>query len=107
MEDSGRNKKDVEHWLDNTINDKLFSEEPHIVLLENNWLEDKQIALSDFWILEDNKNICHYISTTQAYTEQQYINIFNDIGFQNITKHDNFGEVLTNKSDFCVFTGIK
>lgn len=103
---SNKSKKSTEHWFDNVINDSLFSEEPHIILIENNWLEDEQIALSNFWILEDNKNTCHYISTTRAYTEQQYINLFKDIGFQNITNRS-FGEASTDSSDFCLFTGMK
>jgi len=52
----------------------LFTKKSHICLIENHWLDEEKIALSNFWILEDNnEEMLHYASTTHAYNDQKYI----------------------------------
>lgn len=96
------------HWFDSVMEDGLFSEKPHIALVENNWLEDKKIALTNFWILEDLKDVAHYVSTTQAYTDDEYLQIMQNSGFANIINNQNFGEPLTDENNtFQLLTGVK
>lgn len=104
---SGGNRSTSEHWFDNVMDDGLFSENPHIALVENNWLEEEKVALSNFWILEDDKDVSHYVSTTQAYTDQEYVTLLEEANFRNITMHDDFGEPLTEASNYQVISANK
>jgi SAM-dependent methyltransferase len=88
---SGGIKTESNHWFDNVMDDGLFSDNPHIALIENNWLENEKIALSNFWVLEDRKDVAHYISTTQAYTDDEYTQLLEDVGFVNIENKQNCG----------------
>ncbi len=104
---SGGNRSASEHWFDSVMDDGLFSENPHIALIENNWLEEEKVALSNFWILEDDKEVSHYVSTTQGYTNQEYVKLLEEANFRNITMHGDFGESLTEASSFQVISANK
>jgi SAM-dependent methyltransferase len=101
---SGNNHSNRSHWFDNVMNDCLFSSNPHIVLIENNWLEEEKVALSNFWVLEDDKEVSHYVSTSQAYTNQDYITLLKEASLNNITLHGDFGSELTNTSNYQVIS---
>ena len=98
---------DQEHWFDKVTNDGLFSENPHIVLIENTWLENEKIALSNFWILEDGKDVAHYVSTNQAYTDHEYMKILENAHFTNAKMQGDFGKPLTDSSIFQVISAKK
>ena len=85
----------------------LFSENPHIVLIENNWLEDEKTALSNFWVLEEEKEVAHYVSTIQAYTDQEYRSLFEETNFKNITRHEEFGDASTDRYTFHMISAYK
>jgi ubiquinone/menaquinone biosynthesis C-methylase UbiE len=89
---SGGNQIGSEHWFDSVMDDGLFSANPHIALVENNWLEDEKVALSNYWILEEGKDVAQYTNMMQGYTDQEYIKLLEAAGFTNIIIHDNFGE---------------
>jgi len=66
----------------------LFSDNPHICLIENHWLDKKQTALQQFHILNAaNGSAKTYRSTTKAWTNNQYIVLLKEAGFSNVTIH--------------------
>ena len=105
---SGGTKVGSKHWFDSVMDDGLFSGNPHIALVENNWLDDEKVALSNFWILEDHKDIAHYVSTIQAYTDDEYKQLLKVAGFTNIEDHKNFGKPMTEENNsYQVLTATK
>jgi SAM-dependent methyltransferase len=60
----------------------LFSDEPHICLTENHWLNRQQTALQQFHILNSARGtVTTYRSTTKAWTNDQYIDLLKEAGF--------------------------
>ena len=63
----------------------LFSDEPHICLTENHWLNRQQTALQQFHILKSVKGtVTTYRSTTKAWTNDQYIDLLKEAGFTSV-----------------------
>jgi len=63
----------------------LFSDNPHICLIENHWLDKRQTALQQFHILDTaDGTITSYRSTTRAWTNDQYKQLLKQAGFSNI-----------------------
>lgn len=96
-----------EHWFDNVMNDGLFINAPHIVLTENNWIEEEKIALSIFWVLQEDNNCSLYSNTFQGYTNNEYIQLLKETNFNNIALKGNFGEKLKPESNYQVIIGTK
>ena len=66
----------------------LFSDDPHICLIENSWLDKQQTALQQFHILDAaDGNVTSYRSTTKAWTEDQYRHLLKEAGFANVNIH--------------------
>jgi len=66
----------------------LFSDDPHICLIENHWLEKQQTALQQFHILNAaDGTATSYRSTNRAWINDQYKQLLKDAGFTNITIH--------------------
>jgi len=66
----------------------LFSDDPHICLTENQWLDKQQTALQQFHILDAaDGTVTSYRSTTKAWTIDQYRNLLKEAGFANVTIH--------------------
>ena len=74
----------------------LFSDKPHVTLVENHWLEDQLVSLTDFWIMEDK--VSHYRSVTQGYTTEKYRTLLQECGLNNVTFHGDFGKKLSEDS---------
>ncbi len=69
----------------------LFSDNPHICLIENQWLDKQQTALQQFHILDvADGDITSYRSTTKAWTNDQYKQLLTQAGFANVTIHSNW-----------------
>ncbi|MHC4325671.1 MAG: class I SAM-dependent methyltransferase [Planctomycetota bacterium] len=69
----------------------LFSDNPHICLTENLWLEKQQTALQQFHILNAaDGTVTSYRSTTKAWTIEQYKQLLKEAGFANITIHSDW-----------------
>ena len=69
----------------------LFSDEPHICLMENHWLENQQTALQIFHILNTaDGSIKTYRSTTKAWTTDQYEQLLTEAGFGNVSIHSDW-----------------
>lgn len=64
----------------------LFSDDPHICLMENHWLDKQQTALQQFHILDAaDGTVTLYRSTTKAWTIDQYKQLLKEAGFVHIT----------------------
>ena len=60
----------------------LFSEKPHICLIENQWNNELKLALQCFHIIDiETCEVNHYRSTTKAWTEDEYEKMLLDAGF--------------------------
>ncbi len=66
----------------------LFSDNPHICLIENHWLDKQQAALQQFHILDAaDDTITSYRSTTKAWTNDQYKQLLKKAGFTQVNIH--------------------
>ena len=69
----------------------LFSDDPHICLTENRWLDKQQTALQIFHILDaTDGSVKSYRSTTKAWTNDQYRQLLTEAGFADITFHSDW-----------------
>jgi SAM-dependent methyltransferase len=68
----------------------LFSDDPHICLIENNWCDKQQTALQQFHILDADGNVTSYRSTTKAWTIDQYRDLLKEACFTNVTIHSDW-----------------
>ncbi len=69
----------------------LFSERPHVCLIENTWLEKEAIAMQFFHVIDlASGEMLQYRSTTKAWTEDAYVKLLSDIGFSTPTYHDDW-----------------
>ena len=69
----------------------LFSDDPHICLIENHWLDKHQTALQQFHILDAaDGTVTSYRSTTRAWTIDQYKQLLTEAGFANVAIHSDW-----------------
>jgi len=69
----------------------LFSDNPHICLIENCWLDRQQTALQQFHVLDAaDGTVTSYRSTTKAWTNDQYKQLLKEAGFAHITMHSDW-----------------
>lgn len=74
----------------------LFSDQPHLCLQENFWDEGQSVATQRYFIVDaQTGRVTRYASSMQAYTEQQYRELLEECGFQDIT----FYPSLTGETD--------
>lgn len=65
----------------------LFSERPHLCLQENFWDESVKAATTRFLIVDaDTADVQEYGATTQAYTDAQYLALFEKAGMTSVRK---------------------
>lgn len=50
----------------------IFSVHPHLVLTENNWDEQKKIATTAWWIIEESGETSLFTSHTQGWSDEEY-----------------------------------
>jgi SAM-dependent methyltransferase len=63
----------------------LFSDNPYICLIENDWLDKQQTALQQFHVLDAaDGDITSYRSTTKAWTLEQYKQLLKEAGFTHV-----------------------
>jgi cyclopropane fatty-acyl-phospholipid synthase-like methyltransferase len=79
----------------------LFTNRPHIYLQENFWDEDRSVATQRYFIVDaQTAHVTRYASSMQAYTQDQYRNLLEECGFQNIAFYPPLtGEVDPSQSD--------
>jgi SAM-dependent methyltransferase len=72
----------------------LFSDKPHICLIENFWNEEKAVATVRYHIIDAaTGTVNRQAWSTQAYTEDEYEALLRTSGFSEIIFHKSFGEV--------------
>ena len=64
----------------------LFSDQPHICLIENHWIDTQQTALQKFHIIDAaSGDVESYRSTTKAWTDDEYRELLSEAGFADVT----------------------
>ena len=65
----------------------LFSDNPHLCLIENTWLEISAAAIQCFHVLDIESGLVrHYRSTTKAWRDSEYIELLKQTGFSEISE---------------------
>lgn len=83
----------------------LFSDSPHLCLMEAFWDEEQAAATERYIILENEGQVTRYASTTLAYTEESIAALLAECGFGEVTFHDSLtGETSESPEDFIVVT---
>jgi SAM-dependent methyltransferase len=79
----------------------LFSDLPHLCLQENFWDEGLSVATTRYFIVEaQTSRVVRYATSMQAYTQDQYRNLLEECGFQNIAFYPSLtGEFDPSQSD--------
>ena len=64
----------------------LFLAEPHLLLSENRWDEDRQTSTTTFWALKADASVVHFSSQTRAWRDEAYLQLLAQCGFQTVTR---------------------
>lgn len=81
----------------------LFSESPHICLMEAFWDEEQSAATERYIIIDNNGQVTRYASTTLAYTEEAIAALLQECGFTRVEFHPALtGENPESPEDFLV-----
>lgn len=69
----------------------LFSDSPHLCLMENHWFDREQTSLQIFHVMDvDKQKLQVHKSTTRAWGEEELLSLFTGSGFIKIMKHDDW-----------------
>lgn len=87
----------------------LFSERPHLCLMETFWDEAQQAAIERFYIVDaESGAVKRYAATTQAYDDERYRALLAESGFGEIAFTPSLrGEVDEWQKDFFVISARK
>jgi SAM-dependent methyltransferase len=87
----------------------LFSEEPHMLLTENFWHEDRQIATERYFIVNGHSGaITRHAASMQAYSEAQFERLLDECGFTDMRIYSSlYGEIDAAQGDFFALTARK
>jgi SAM-dependent methyltransferase len=71
-----------------TAAQSVFSDEPHLCLRECFWIPQDRVAVERYFVVSlDSGDVATYVSTTQAYSDQQYTAVLRETGFADITRY--------------------
>ena len=62
----------------------LFSDSPHLHLQESFWFPSDRVAVSRHYIVEEDGRVLEYRDTLKSYSEQEYVEMFSELGFQKV-----------------------
>ncbi len=66
----------------------LFSQAPHLCLVENHWFDDEGVAQQLFHVVETaTARVITYKSTTKAWTNDEYYGLLGEAGFSGFANH--------------------
>jgi hypothetical protein len=69
-----------------TLEQGLFSDQPHLVLFESFWDEAQAVAIERFYVIDaETAEVRPHSISTQAYTDDQYRYLLQAAGFTDIT----------------------
>lgn len=88
-------------------NGGLFSARPHLLLTENFWLPERQIAIERYFVVDaESGEITRHASAMQAYSEEQLRTLLVETGFTQVTLYPSlYGAVDEGQADFYVVCG--
>ncbi|WP_335918671.1 class I SAM-dependent methyltransferase [Shewanella algae] len=66
----------------------LFLDAPHLLLTEHAWDEALQTSSTLFWVIEENGKVTRFGSRMQAWQDEEYLQLLNECGFNNIQRID-------------------
>jgi SAM-dependent methyltransferase len=66
----------------------LFLDSPHLLLTEHAWDEALQTSSTLFWVIEENGKVTRFGSRMQAWQDEEYLQLLNECGFNNIQRID-------------------
>jgi SAM-dependent methyltransferase len=87
----------------------LFSDEPHLCLIENFWDQDKLVATTRFYVINTfTAQAQPYINTLQGYRPQEYRTMLADAGFGEVEEFPSLGySDDTTQEDFVVLVALR
>lgn len=66
----------------------VFSDAPHLCLKESAWHAEQAVTTERYFVASvDGSDVVSYISTTQAYTEEQYVALLQHAGFGGVSRY--------------------
>lgn len=69
-----------------TAEDELFSDEPHLVLMESFWLEEGSVAIERYFVVDGHTGkVSFHSASQQAYEIHELEDMLIGVGFQNPT----------------------
>lgn len=82
----------------------LFSDRPHLCLMESFWDEAQTVATERFYIVDaEDGSVTRYAASTQAYDEAQILSLLREIGFGAVDFHPSLtGKPASDVDDFFV-----
>jgi SAM-dependent methyltransferase len=92
-----------------TLEQGLFSDRPHLCLVESFWNEAQAVAIERYYVIdaETNEVTPHSIST-QAYTDEQYRDMLQTTGFADVTFYPSLiGQPDKRQPDFIAIVASK
>jgi SAM-dependent methyltransferase len=71
----------------------LFSDRPHICLIENFWNAEENVATERYYIIDaESGRVNPQAASTQAYTDQEYRDLLTESGFSEIVFYPSLGK---------------
>jgi SAM-dependent methyltransferase len=92
-----------------TAESSLFSDAPHLCLMENFWDEDQAIATERFYIVDAaTGEVTRHAASTQGYDEGQIESLLRETGFGEVTFYPSLtGQIEGELNDFLVVTATR
>ena len=87
----------------------LFSDEPHLALMECFWVEEHSVTINRYFIVDAaTGEVTLHASTMQAYTNDEYEKLFRDAGFSEVEFYDSLtGDEVDANEHLMVIVGRK
>ena len=87
----------------------LFSDEPHLALMECFWVEEQSVMINRYFIVDAvTGEVILHASTMQAYTNEEYETLLVDAGFSQVEFYDSLtGDEVDRNEHLMVIVGRK
>ncbi len=87
----------------------LFSDKPHLCLMESFWEEQQNVATERYFIIDaETAQVTRFASSTQGYDEEQITSMLTETGFSGVEFHPGLtGKAQSEADDFYVVLAQK
>ena len=83
-----------------TARESVFSDEPHLCLKESVWHPAQSVATERYFVASvKGGDIVTYVSTTQAYTDEQYVRLLQQARFDGVKRYASLTGRLVESDD--------